>query len=195
MKNLRTFESWESGYYPAGSEFDSRAPWNQRDPEYIRGVEMNPNEIDFKVINSDYSEIAVLKNKKDGNFYAMYFDSTENDFRDYLAVDREYIGRDEDGDPEYEYNWDNVEVDDEAIEAYATDKASSEGLGKSLNDFEDGKISLVTPEVAEEVISFYEFVIKGMEKEGKQTSYHFKDKYQRAKDAVEFLNTLLQEKE
>lgn len=195
MKNLRTFESWESGYYPAGTENDPSAPWNQRDPEYIRGIEMKPSEIDFEVVNSDYSEIAVLKNKKDGKFYAMSFDTYEDDFRDYLAVDREYIGRDEDGDAEYEYDWDNVEVDNEAIEAYATDKASSEGLGKSLNDFEDGKISLVTPEVAEEVISLYEFDIKKIEKEGKQTSYFFKDKYQRAKDAVEFLSTFLQEKE
>jgi len=195
MKNLKTFESWGSGYYPAGAENDPSAPWNQRDPEYVRGIDMKPGDIKFEVVNSDYREIAVLKDKAEGKFYAMAFDSTEDDFRDYLAVDREYIGRDEDGDPEYEYAWDNVEVDDEAIETYATDKASSEGLGKSLNDFEDGKISLVTPEVAEEVISFYEFDIKRIEKEGKQTSYSFRDTYKRAKDAVEFLNTLLQEKE
>ena len=116
MKNLRTFESWESGYYPPGTEFDPSAPWNQRDPEYIRGVDMKPGDIKFEVVNSDYREIAVLKDKAEGKFYAMPFDSTDDDFRDYLAVDREYIGRDEDGDPEYEYDWDNVEVDDEAIE-------------------------------------------------------------------------------
>ena len=156
---------------------------------------MKPGDIKFEVVNSDYSEIAVLKDKTEGKFYAMAFDSRDDDFKDYLAVDREYIGRDEDGDPEYEYDWDNVEVDDEAIEAYATDKASSEGLGKSLSDFEDGKISLLTPEVAEEVIDFYEFDVKRIEKSGKQTSYAYKDKYQKAKDAIEFLNAISQEKE
>lgn len=195
MKNLKTFESWGSGYYPPGAENDPRAPWNQRDPEYIRGVDMKPGDIKFEVVNSDYREIAVLKDKTEGKFYAMTFDSTDDDFKDYLAVDREYIGRDEDGDPEYEYDWDNAEVDDEAIEAYATDKASSEGLGKSLSDFEDGKISLLTPEVAEEVIDFYEFDVKRIEKSGKQTSYAYKDKYQKAKDAIEFLNAISQEKE
>lgn len=195
MKNLKTFESWESGYYPAGAENDPNAPWNQRDPEYIRGIDMKPSDIKFEVINSDYREIAVLKDKADGKFYAMTFDSSDDDFRDYLAVDREYIGRDEDGDPEYEYDWDNVEVDDEAIEAYATDKASSEGLGKSLSDFEDGKISLLTPEVADEVIDFYEFDVKRIEKSGNQNSYLFKNIYQNAKDAIEFLNTISQEKE
>jgi len=194
MKNLKTFESWESGYYPAGTENDPSAPWNQRDPEYIRGVDMKPSDIKFEVVNSDYREVAVLKDKADGKFYAMAFDSSDDDFRDYLAVDREYIGRDEDGGPEYEYDWDNVEVDDEAIESYATDKASLEGLGKSLSDFEDGKISLLTPEVAKEVIDFYELDIKRIENSGKQSSYSFKNIYQNAKDAIEFLNTISQEK-
>jgi hypothetical protein len=195
MKNLKTFESWESGYYPAGAENDPSAPWNQRDPEYIRGIDMKSGDIKFEVVNSDYSEIAVIKDKAEGKLYAMTFDSTDDDFKDYLAVDREYIGRDEDGDLEYEYDWDNVEVDDEAIESYATDKASTEGLGKSLSDFEDGKISLLTPEVAKEVIDFYEFDVKRIEKSGKQTSYAYKDKYQKAKDAIEFLNAISQEKE
>lgn len=26
----------ESGYYPAGAQFDSNAPWNQHDPNYIK---------------------------------------------------------------------------------------------------------------------------------------------------------------
>lgn len=194
MKNLKTFESWGSGYYPPGAENDPSAPWNQREPDYIRGIELKPEDIKFEVINSDYKEMSILKDKSEDKFYAMAFDSTDDKFRDYLAVDREYVGRDVDGDSAYEYDWDNAEVDDEAIGAYATDKASLEGFGKSIMDFERGKISLLTPEIAEEVINFYEFDIERIEKAGNQTSYDSKEQYQNAKDAIEFLNMIIQEK-
>ena len=186
MKNLKTFESW-GGNYPPGAENDPMAPWNQRDPEYVRGVELKPEEIKFEVVNSDYSEVAVLKDKKTGDLYAMTFDSTDDEFKDYVQVDREYIGKDEDGDYEYEYDWDNAEVDDEAIESYASDEAKYKGLGNGLSDFEDGKISLMDTDTAKEVISLYDYDVKAIEKAGRQASYSYKTKYQRAKDAIKFL--------
>ena len=186
MKNLKTFESW-GGNYPPGAENDPMAPWNQRDSEYVRGVELKPEEIKFEVVNSDYSEVAVLKDKKTGDLYAMTFDSTDDEFKDYVQVDREYIGKDEDGDYEYEYDWDNAEVDDEAIESYASDEAKYKGLGNGLSDFEDGKISLMDADTAKEVISLYDYDVKAIEKAGRQASYSYKTKYQRAKDAIKFL--------
>lgn len=193
MKNLKTFESWGSNY-PAGAEYDSNAPWNQRDPEYVRGVDLKPEEIKFEVVNSDYSEIAVLKDKSTGDHYAIAFDSSDDDFRDYMAVDREYIGRDEDGDAEYEYDWGNAEVDDEAIEAFASDEAKYKGLGKGLDDFESNKLSLMDSDVAKEVISFYEYDINAMEKSGRNTHFYYKTKYENAKNAVEYLKAFLKEK-
>lgn len=186
MKNLKTFESWGSNY-PAGAENDPNAPWNERDPEYVRGVELKPEDIKFELVNSDFSETAVLRDKKTGDLYAMTFDSSDDEFKDYMQVDREYIGRDEDGDYEYEYDWDNAEVDSEAIEAYASDEAKHNGLGIGLEDFENGKISLMDADTAKEVIALYDYDVKAMEKAGRQTSYSYKNKYQRAKDAIKFL--------
>lgn len=192
MKNLKTFESWGSNY-PAGAEHDSNAPWNQRDPEYVRGVDLKPSEIKFEVVNSDYSAVAVLKDKSTGEIYALPFDSSDDEFKDYMAVDREYIGRDEDGDAEYEYDWDNAEVDDEAIEAFASDEAKYKGIGKGLEDFEDGKIAPMDAEVAKEVISLYDYDIKALEKSGRHTSSYYKRQYDNAKSAIEYLKTFLKE--
>lgn len=186
MKNLKTFESWGSNY-PAGAENDPSAPWNEKDAEYVRGVELKPEDIKFELVNSDFSETAVLRDKKTGDLYAMTFDSSDDEFKDYMQVDREYIGRDEDGDYEYEYDWDNAEVDSEAIEAYASDEAKHNGLGIGLDDFESGKISLMDADTAKEVISLYDYDVKAIEKAGRQTSYSYKNKYQRAKDAIKFL--------
>ena len=192
MKNLKTFESWGSNY-PAGAEYDSNAPWNQRDPEYVRGVDLKPSEIKFEVVNSDYSAVAVLKDKSTGDIYALPFDSSDDEFKDYMAVDREYIGRDEDGDAEYEYDWDNAEVDDEAIEAFASDEAKYKGIGKGLEDFEDGKIAPMDAEVAKEVISLYDYDIKALEKSGRHTSSYYKRQYDNTKNAIEYLKTFLKE--
>ena len=192
MKNLKTFESWGSNY-PAGAEYDSSAPWNQRDPEYVRGVDLKPSEIKFEVVNSDYSAVAVLKDKSTGEIYALPFDSSDDEFKDYMAVDREYIGRDEDGDAEYEYDWDNAQVDDEAIEAFASDEVKYKGIGKGLEDFEDGKIAPMDAEVAKEVISLYDYDIKALEKSGRHTSSYYKRQYDNAKNAIEYLKTFLKE--
>ncbi len=155
MKNIKTFESWSN--VPAGSESDPRAPWNQKDPEFIRGIDLKSTDLKFDIIHSDYSEVALLKKKDDGKIYALYFDPTDENFRDYMQVDREYIGKDEDGFPEYEYDWDDVEVDDKAIISYASEDAKYNGLGKGLSDYEEGKVTLINSEIAEEIINMYQF--------------------------------------
>lgn len=191
MKNIKTFESWGSNY-PAGAEYDPRAPWNQRDPEYVRGIDLKPSELKFDVVHSDYSEIAILKRKDDGKIYAVVFDSTDDGFKDYMQVDREYIGRDEDGDYEYEYDWDNAEVDDEAIIAYASDEAKYNGLGNNFNDYENGKVTLVNSEIAEEIIDLYQFAIKALKKSGREISYSGKKKMEEYNNIIDFLQPFLE---
>ena len=60
---------------------------------------------------------------------------SSDEFRDFMEVEMEFVGRDEDGDPDYEYDWENAEVDTDAILAYATDKVNSEGTGKGMYDW------------------------------------------------------------
>ena len=195
MKNIKTFEDFslsesESGYYPAGTEFDPRSPWNQSDPETTRGVEIPKERQKFQLAASDYSDFAILKKKDDGNLYAMMFDPAMEEFRDFMEVEMEFIGRDEDGDPEYEYSWENAEVDSNAILAYATDKFDSEGIGKGMYDWESDKITLLDPEIASEILKISMSQIDKMEKAGTHTTYLNRGKYQDLKKMVELLEPL-----
>lgn len=194
MKNIKTFESFsinefESGYYPAGTEFDPKAPWNQDDPDTTRGTSIPSSKVKFDLVGSDYAETAVLKKKDDGKLYAVYFDPGTEEFMEFMEVEREFVGRDEDGEPEYEYYWDNAEVDDNAILAYATDKAM-EGIGLGMTGWEDGKVTTLDPQVAEELLSLYNFITGKMEKAGTHTSYLNKQKYQELKKLIELLTPI-----
>jgi hypothetical protein len=194
MKNIKTFESFsvnefESGYYPAGTEFDPKAPWNQGDPDTFRGTETPSSKVKFDLIGSDYAETAILKKKDDGKLYAVYFDPGTEEFMEFMEVERELVGRDEDGDPEYEYNWENAEVDDNAILAYATDKAT-EGIGLGMTGWEDGKVTTLDAQVAEELLSLYTFITDKMEKAGTHTSYSNKEKYKELNKLKELLTPI-----
>ena len=196
MKNIKTFEDFslsesESGYYPAGTEFDPSAPWNQSDPKTTRGVDITKERQKFELASSDYSDFAILKKKDDGNFYAIMFDSSSDEFRDYMEVEMEFMGRDEDGDPDYEYNWENAEVDDNSILAYATDKLNSEGVGKGIYDWESDKITLLDPEIAAEILEISMSKIDKMEKAGTHTSFLNREKYQDLKKMVGLLEPLV----
>lgn len=158
MKNIKSFDSYhmnegESGYYPAGTEFDPSAPWNQDDPSTTRGYEPKKEKIKFEVVGSDYQELALLKDKRNGKLYLMYFDPGDDDFREFMEVPYEVVGQDEDGFAEYEYNWDAAEIDDDAIIGYASIEAEDpQRLGAGLEAFEDGKIAEVDAELAADMI-------------------------------------------
>ena len=192
MKNIKTFEDFsisegESGWYPAGTEFDPSAPWNQSDPDTIRGVDIKPGQIKFELIGTDFSELALLRKKDDGKIYGMMFEPSSDEFKDYMEVEREFVGRDEDGEPEFEYDWDNAEVDDDAILAYASDKAKAEGLGSGMLDLENDMISLVDPEIAMLFASVFSRDKDQMEKTGRHTSFLYKNKYENLVNTLEAL--------
>jgi hypothetical protein len=71
--------------YPAGAEFDPRAPWNQPDnDEYYE--EPDQYYLDLANPNSYNNEIAILKNKN-GELYAFYFydlEKTDEELADYI---------------------------------------------------------------------------------------------------------------
>jgi hypothetical protein len=161
MKNLKKFEDFsvsENDNYPMGANYNPDAPWNREDPDVTRGYEIKSGDLKFDLIGSDYSEIAILNKRGTNEIYAMYFEPSDDEFREYMEVEREYVGRDEDGDPEYEYAWDNAEVDDDAILGYATDKANSEGTKDGLSGYEEGFISKIDPELAEDILGTVNYI-------------------------------------
>lgn len=89
---------FESGYYPAGAEFDPNAPWNETDPEYCTCPECN-------------GDCGVWYDK-DGNEYsdADYVRMSEEERKD-LEFDKCYRcdGQGEIEVEPYEPDWDDLD--------------------------------------------------------------------------------------
>jgi hypothetical protein len=132
IKPFQTFvnENRESGYYPAGTEFDPSAPWNQTDPDVERENDWidgrgAKDRVKFSLVEADYREFAILKHLENGELYIAYLAGDE--IEEYMPKAKQYVGRDEDGDADYEYE--DLEMDDAAIIAMASDYESEAGNG------------------------------------------------------------------
>jgi len=143
----------EDSGYPMGSEFDPSAPWNQKDPEVSRSSEINPAEIRFDLVAWDDNENALLKEKTTGKMYAIYIDTLDDEFREFVEIPREYIGKDEEGFADYEDDeFDPQYIDDIALVSYATEQAKKNGIGRGMDGWEDGKVSEMDEELASDIL-------------------------------------------
>lgn len=141
----------EDGGYPAGAEYDPSAPWNQEDPDYREGEKVEGN---YEVIGYN-TEVAILKDKK-GNLFAFYYYDVDNsELEPYADVEREYVGKDEDGMPDYDYA-DEFDIDEDVISSYVNDNIDSMSVGKGLDDFESGAdLALIDDELKNDLLSVY----------------------------------------
>jgi hypothetical protein len=143
-------------YGPDGDDF-----------QYTRFRELKDSDISFDLLGSDYSEHALLKSKKDGKLYFLFFESSDqdSDIMEYVDVPFEIIGRDEDGYPEYEYDWNSAEVDDTAILAYASDLYKNpSNIGRTIEGLGAKDLLEATDEIADEIISSVRGVVSMMDK-------------------------------
>jgi hypothetical protein len=125
----------EIGDYPLGAKYDSSAPFNQQEPDYREGERVSG---EFKIIGTLSDEIAILSNQSGEKFVLYYHHLPKDDFEPYVDIEKTYIGKDEDGFPDFEYDED-WEISDEAIESYVNDNLDSLSMGVGLSDYEDGK--------------------------------------------------------
>lgn len=145
-KKIQTFKEFtelKESNYPAGAEHDSRAPWNQPDPEILTNYGKSSGSrsgIKFSLVDSDLKEFALFEDDKTPkNLYIGYIDSMD-DLEEYRPYTQEYIGKDEDGDPEFETEY--LEIDGEGLEAYVNNLLSRE-IGEGLEDWETGEFPVV----------------------------------------------------
>ena len=162
IKPFNTFiNESESGYYPAGTEHDPSAPWNQKDPDIDRNIDWidgreGATRAKFTLVASDYSEFAVLRHKETGDLYCAYLAGEEID--DYMPYEKTYVGRDEDGDPDYDTE--KLDMDDEAIIAMATDMFDDGDAGEGLSAWEDGAVLCkMDAELMDEIKQYLDFQI------------------------------------
>jgi len=177
MKKILGFTSYVSENYPAGSENDPNAPWNRSEPEIERasgGIKKNGR---ISLLGTDFSEFLLGKDDVNDDLYVGYFDSS--DLREYAPYTREYVGKDEDGYPEYDYDY--LDLDEESISSYLSDIPAKE-IGIGLSDWESGKsLVKIDEELAKEIYNdFREFL--------KETRWRLsagqRDFYQRAMSEI-----------
>lgn len=121
--------------YPAGAEFDSRAPYNREDSKTVRGTSPSKNYVEIKYMNP---EIAIFKDNSSGDLYVFYYANLDKDVLEPYA-DR-YGFTDSQGDMEY---YDDFDITDETIENYVNDNFQSIKKGIGVNDFESNDNMLV----------------------------------------------------
>lgn len=48
---------WESGSYPAGAQYDPNAPWNQKEPEYVKCQACNGKGAHWYALNIETGQV------------------------------------------------------------------------------------------------------------------------------------------
>lgn len=117
---------------PMGADYHPDAPWNQRDDVY--NDKINPKNKQFNIA-ANTGESAIFE--KDGELYYFYYGNMDkDDFKDYADVPKIYVGKDEDGMPDYdEGEW---EIDDEVVSNYLNDNVDSLNVGYGQESYENG---------------------------------------------------------
>lgn len=132
--------------------------------KWEREFEIKPGEIKFEVLAYDDGNYALAKEKSTGDLYIVdSFNNDPDEFYPYLNLPYEL---DDEGDWELkadDYSFSEL-LDQEAIEAYATDIFNTkdpERLGAGLQDYKEGKTLVkidrnLIPELIESISSFIE---------------------------------------
>lgn len=157
IKKFTAFVNEESGYYPAGTENDPSAPWNQSDDgDIVRDNDWIDNHPQKSLFNCllVVDEFAILKHKENGELYIAYIDGDDAEEYRPKSEYRSYIGRDEDGDPDYEVESETLPMDELGAEAFATDNIENAGSG--LEDWENGApVSKIDQDLRADLIGMY----------------------------------------
>lgn len=151
-----------------GDWFDnlSNHPANQPDPQYT-SASINPSKLSFDGLYYN-GELCLLKDNS-GQLYLLSTDMIDEKELDSISydlgfVEKEYIGKDEDGMPDYDYHY-NWREDDEQIltvmAAYADE--ISDNAGEGLEAFEAGvELVKIDDELKADLMDTYEKDVKFM---------------------------------
>jgi hypothetical protein len=126
----------ESSFKQAGKrgEFDMRGI-NEQEPSLTQPNKPKSNE--FSVVHYN-GEVAILKDKN-GKLYSFVYDFVpREDFAEYAEIPKTYIGKDEDGFPEYEYE-DTWEIDGAVLYGYINDNTTGFSRGIGMDGYDVGK--------------------------------------------------------
>ncbi len=141
----------EDGGYPAGAQQSSDAPYNKKN-NVAEPIKSAPK-LDIVAFNN---EIALFKDDS-GSLYVFYhYDLNKKDLGDYAERTRTYVGRADNGEPDFEYS-DDFEIDANTINNFVNDNLKSLSKGEGLDAFEGGvQLVKIDDALKNELISLYD---------------------------------------
>ena len=99
---------------------------------------------------------AIMVDEKNEPYLFNYYNLNDKDFYPYGESEMDYIGKDEDGTPQFDYNYDNFDINGEVIENYVNDNLNSLSIGDGVDALEEGKdLVKINLEVARELMILY----------------------------------------
>lgn len=136
--------------YPAGAEFDSKAPYNRGELNKMSGQKSTKKYVDLRYMNL---EIAILKDLNTGELYV--FDYGQMDPKIFEPYVDKYGELDSVGDIEFN---DDFDIDDEVLENYVNDNFQEMSKGEGVEDFEKNRMDLVLidEELKDELLYLYD---------------------------------------
>jgi hypothetical protein len=136
--------------YPAGAEFDSKAPYNRGELNKMSGQKSTKKYVDLQYMNL---EMAILKDLNTGELYV--FDYGQMDPKIFEPYVDKYGELDSVGDIEFN---DDFDIDDEVLENYVNDNFQEMSKGEGVEDFEKNRMDLVLidEELKDELLYLYD---------------------------------------
>lgn len=151
-KQLANPEVSEDDGYPMGAANDPRAPYNQTDAS--RMVPTTPNTSILQELYTN-SEMSILVGK-DGKKFLFTFDHIpKEEFVEYSDVEYS-TSKGEDGDVDYEIDYDTLDIDGEVIERYVNDNFKEIQKGSGIEGLDDGMdLNLIDDTLANKILSIW----------------------------------------
>jgi hypothetical protein len=120
----------EDGRLPAGVEYDSNAPW--RDKNFSSPIKAKKELFSVIAYNSE----AALLQGVDGLYFFFYEHINKDEFIPYAEIESTYVGKDGEGQPEFELS-DDWDINGEVISNYVNNNLDELSKGEGVDAWED----------------------------------------------------------
>ena len=113
--------------------------FNQFLKESTENNPLAPDQSNLSVVKDDGKEAMLLKDSSTNKIWFFYYDHIDKkDFSEFGEVERTYLGKDEDGDPEYEYDYENYDPTESDKLEYVKANIKNFTIGKGVDSYESG---------------------------------------------------------
>lgn len=140
----------EDSAYPIGSENDLNSPL--KDKDVTTPIKTEKPELESIAHNG---EIAILQGPDKSLYVFDYWGIDKKEFVPYASVTRRYVGKDETGDPQYDYD-ENFDIDDNVISNYVNDNLSNISKGVGLDDVQTADLVKIDEPLRQELIKLHD---------------------------------------